>query len=199
MQGSAYFRAFPLAVALALPALFVCAPSNATPKPTPPSLVQALHAAEASLRRIPGSDIEHDFRPAWTAVADLDGDGRAEIIYLYTSTYTGGSFAQSNVVAVMTALKKDDPRGQENPKSLGRMEAEDFAAIRASGYGDDAGEQIPGAVRSISIQGRNIIVAFTVAAGAKVCDVQGFKHICPPDGDYVWKLRWSPGALTRVK
>lgn len=196
MQGSAFGRFIVFPAALVLSA--VTGSGAASPDPHPPSLVQALHAAEASLRRIPGDDIEHDFRPAWTAVADLDGDGRSEIIYLYTSTYTGGSFAQSNVVAVMTALKKDDPRGKENPKSLARNEAEDSAAIRASGYGDDAGEQIPGAVRSIRIEGNRIIVAFHVTAGARTCDVKDFKHICPADGDHVWTLAWTPGKLTRI-
>jgi hypothetical protein len=31
-------------------------------RPSPPSLVQAFHAAEANLRLIPGGDIESDFR-----------------------------------------------------------------------------------------------------------------------------------------
>lgn len=146
MQGSATLRSTPIrltlaALALALSCMPAMAASPAAKRPSPPSLVQALHAAEASLRLIPGGDIESDFRPAWTAVADLDGDGRSEVVYFYTSTYTGGSFAQSNVVAVMTELTANDPRGQANPKSLSRMEAEDFAAIRESGYGDDAGIQ----------------------------------------------------------
>lgn len=199
MHGSAFSRSILLPAAFALSALVGCDPVFAASKASPPSLVQAFNAAEASLRRIPGDDIESDFRPVWTAVADLDGDGRAEVIYLYTSTYTGGSFAQSNVIAVMTALAADDPRGKENPKSLSPVEAEDFAAIRASGYGDDAGEQIPGAVHSIRIEGDRIIVAFKVVAGASTCDVVGYKHVCPPDGDYVWTLRWTPGKLTRAE
>jgi hypothetical protein len=51
-------------------------------------------------------------------------------VYFYTSSYSGGSFAQSNVVAVMTALTANDPRGRENPNSLSPVEAEDYAAIR---------------------------------------------------------------------
>lgn len=202
MHGSATLRSILIHLAPAVLALS-CLPVMAAPpvvKRTvpPPSLVQALHAAEASLRLIPGDDIESDFRPAWTAVADLDGDGRSEVVYFYTSTYTGGSFAQSNVVAVMTALTANDPRGQENPKSLSRVEAEDFAAIRESGYGDDAGIQIPGAVRSIRIEGNRVIVAFTVTAGATVCEIpRDFQHVCPPEGAYEWTLHWTPGKLTR--
>jgi len=166
--------------------------------PTPPSLVQALKAAEATLQLIPGSDIELDYRPAWTGVADLDGDGRSEIIYFYTSTYTGGVAAQRNVVAVMTALMHDDPRGKENPKSLSPVDAEDYAAIRASGYADDAGLQIPGAVQSIRIDGSRIIVDFIVTAGATVCEIpRDFRHVCPPEGKYQWVLHWAPGKLTR--
>lgn len=198
MHGPAFSRSILLPSAFAFCALVGCDPVFAASKASPPSLVQAFHAAEASLRLIPGDDIESDFRPVWTAVADLDGDGSAEVIYLYTSTYTGGSFAQSNVIAVMTALAADDPRGKENPKSLSPVEAEDFAAIRASGYGGDAGEQIPGAVHSIKIEGDRIIVAFKVVAGASTCDVVGYKHVCPPDGDYVWTLRWRPGKLARA-
>jgi len=169
--------------------------------PPPPSLVQAMKAAEATLRRIPGDDIESDFRPAWTGVADLDGDGRAEVVYFYTSTYTGGTFAQSNVIAVMTALTADDPRGKANPKSLSPVEEEDFAAIRASGYGSDDGVmQIPGAVQAIRIDGKRIIVDFTVTAGATVCEYRSDSsgHVCPPEGRYQWVLRWTPGKMTRV-
>lgn len=198
MHGPAFSRSILLPSAFAFCALVGCDPVFATSKASPPSLVQAFNAAEASLRRIPGDDIESDFRPVWTAVADLDCDGRAEVIYLYTSTYTGGSFAQSNVVAVMTALAADDPRGKENPKSLSTVDAEDFAAIRQSGYGNDAGAQIPGAVQSIRIEGNQIIVEFNVVAGAKTCPwLTGGKHVCPEAGHYVWKLRWVPGALTR--
>ncbi|QDL28296.1 hypothetical protein [Stenotrophomonas maltophilia] len=204
MHGPAMFRftsiCMPLA-ALALSSLTAVAAQAASKRVVPPpSLVQAYRAAEASLRRIPGDDIESDFRPVWTGVADLDGDGRSEVVYFYTSTYTGGSFAQSNVVAVMTALTADDPRGKENPKSLSRVDAEDFAAIRESGYGDDAGIQIPGAVQSIRIDGNRIIVAFTVTAGATVCEIpRDFRHVCPPDGNYTWTLRWTPGTLARIR
>ena len=188
--------------ASALSALIVAAlalPLQAAP--APPSLVQALKAAEATLQLIPGDDIELDFRPAWTGVADLDGDGRSEIIYFYTSTYTGGTFAQRNVVAVMTALTPDDPRGKENPKSLSPVDAEDYAAIRASGYADDAGMQIPGAVQSIRIEGSRIIVDFIVTAGATVCEIprhdRDFRPVCPPEGPYQWILHWTPGKLTQ--
>ncbi|TGW15725.1 hypothetical protein E4417_20955 [Stenotrophomonas maltophilia] len=204
MHGPAMFRStsicLPLA-ALALSSLTAVAAQAASKRVVaPPSLVQAYRAAEASLRRIPGDDIESDFRPVWTGVADLDGDGRSEVVYFYTSTYTGGSFAQSNVVAVMTALTADDPRGKENPKGLSRVDAEDFAAIRESGYGDDAGIQIPGAVQSIRIDGNRIIVAFTVTAGATVCEIpRDFRHVCPPDGNYTWTLRWTPGTLARIR
>ncbi|HEL3782907.1 TPA: hypothetical protein UM046_000653 [Stenotrophomonas maltophilia] len=204
MHGPAMFRSTSICLpfaALALSSLTAVAAQAASKRVVPPpSLVQAYRAAEASLRRIPGDDIESDFRPVWTGVADLDGDGRSEVVYFYTSTYTGGSFAQSNVVAVMTALTADDPRGKENPKSLSRVDAEDFAAIRESGYGDDAGIQIPGAVQSIRIDGNRIIVAFTVTAGATVCEIpRDFRHVCPPDGNYTWTLRWTPGTLARIK
>ena len=204
MHGPAMFRSTSICLvlaALALPSLTATA-APAAPKRgvPPPSLVQAYHAAEANLRLIPGDDIESDFRPVWTAVADLDGDGRAEVVYFYTSTYTGGSFAQRNVVAVMTALTANDPRGQENPNSLSPVEAEDYAAIRRYGYGDDAAEQIPGAIRAIRIQGDRIIVDFTVSAGASVCEWKSpNRHVCPPDGNYTWMLRWTPGKLTRIK
>lgn len=181
---------------LALPPL-VTAEERATTRP--PSLVQALHAAEASLRRIPGDDIERDFRPAWTGVADLDGDGQAEIVYFYTSTYTGGAFAQHNRLVVMTALTADDPRGRATPNSLSTVDAEDAAAVRASGYADDSGLQIPGAVQSIDIEGNRIRVAFNVTAGASVCEAVKFKHICPPEGDQQWVLQWTPGTLKRTE
>ncbi|MDH0576082.1 hypothetical protein [Stenotrophomonas sp. GD03997] len=204
MHGPATFRSTSICLVLAALALSsltaTAAPVASKRVAPPPSLVQAYLAAEANLRLIPGDDIESDFRPVWTAVADLDGDGRAEVVYFYTSTYTGGSFAQRNVVAVMTALTAIDPRGQENPNSLSPVEAEDYAAIRQYGYGDDAVEQIPGAIRAIRIQGDRIIVDFTVSAGATVCEWKSpNRHVCPPDGNYTWTLRWTPGKLTRIK
>ncbi|WP_182267866.1 hypothetical protein [Stenotrophomonas maltophilia] len=204
MHGPATFRSTSIWLVLAALALSsltaTAAPVASKRVAPPPSLVQAYLAAEANLRLIPGDDIESDFRPVWTAVADLDGDGRAEVVYFYTSTYTGGSFAQRNVVAVMTALTANDPRGQENPNSLSPVEAEDYAAIRQYGYGDDAVEQIPGAIRAIRIQGDRIIVDFTVSAGATVCEWKSpNRHVCPPDGNYTWTLRWTPGKLTRIK
>ncbi|WP_329913371.1 hypothetical protein [Stenotrophomonas sp. SMYL86] len=204
MHGPATFRSTSIWLVLAALALSsltaTAAPAASKRVVPPPSLVQAYLAAEANLRLIPGDDIESDFRPVWTAVADLDGDGRAEVVYFYTSTYTGGSFAQRNVVAVMTALTANDPRGEENPNSLSPVEAEDYAAIRQYGYGDDAVEQIPGAIRAIRIQGDRIIVDFTVSAGATVCEWKSpNRHVCPPDGNYTWTLRWTPGKLTRIK
>ena len=204
MHGPATFRSTSIWLVLAALALSsltaTAAPAASKRVVPPPSLVQAYLSAEANLRLIPGDDIESDFRPVWTAVADLDGDGRAEIVYFYTSTYTGGSFAQRNVVAVMTALTASDPRGEENPNSLSPVEAEDYAAIRQYGYGDDAVEQIPGAIRAIRIQGDRIIVDFTVSAGATVCEWKSpNRHVCPPDGNYTWTLRWTPGKLTRIK
>lgn len=204
MHGPATFRSTSICLVLAALALSsltaTAAPVASKRVAPPPSLVQAYLAAEANLRLIPGDDIESDFRPVWTAVADLDGDGRPEVVYFYTSTYTGGSFAQRNVVAVMTALTANDPRGQENPNSLSPVEAEDYAAIRQYGYGDDAVEQIPGAIRAIRIQGDRIIVDFTVSAGATVCEWKSpNRHVCPPDGNYTWTLRWTPGKLTRIK
>ena len=204
MHGPATFRSTSIWLVLAALALSsltaTAAPAASKRVVPPPSLVQAYLAAEANLRLIPGDDIESDFRPVWTAVADLDGDGRAEVVYFYTSTYTGGSFAQRNVVAVMTALTANDPRGQENPNSLSPVEAEDYAAIRQYGYGDDAVEQIPGAIRAIRIQGDRIIVDFTVSAGATVCEWKSpNRHVCPPDGNYTWTLRWTPGKLTHIR
>lgn len=204
MHGPAMFRSTSICLALAALALSSLTAMAGQPAAkrtvAPPSLVQAYRAAEANLRLIPGDDIESDFRPVWTGVADLDGDGRSEVVYFYTSTYTGGSFAQRNVVAVMTALAENDPRGQENPKSLSPVEAEDYAAIRRYGYGEDAAEQIPGAIRAIRIQGDRIIVDFTVTAGATVCEWKSpNRHVCPPDGNYTWTLRWTPGKLARIK
>lgn len=197
MHGSAVLHSAPMRLALALLALSSL-PAAVAAVP-PPSLVQAFHAAEANLRRIPGDDIESDFRPVWTGVADLDGDGQAEVVYFYTSTYSGGTFAQSNRVAVMTALAANDPRGQENPKSLSPVDAEDYAAIRRYGYGDDARLQIPGAVQSLRIEGGRIMVNFRVTAGATVCEwKRPNERDCPPEGDYTWTLRWTPGTLARV-
>ncbi len=101
MHGPATFRFSSICLvlaALALSCMPTMAASPAAKRPSPPSLVQAFHAAEANLRLIPGGDIESGFRPVWTAVADLDGDGRAEVVCFYTSDYSGGSFAQATLL-----------------------------------------------------------------------------------------------------
>ncbi|MGG2099424.1 hypothetical protein [Stenotrophomonas sp. NRRL B-14846] len=204
MHGPATFRSTSICLvlaALALSSLPAMAGQPAVKRMVPPpSLVQAYRAAEASLRRIPGDDIESDFRPVWTGVADLDGDGRAEVVYFLHVHLHRWQLRAKQCRGGDDGADGERSARQENPKSLSPVEAEDYAAIRRYGYGDDAAEQIPGAIRAIRIQGDRIIVDFTVTAGATVCEwMSPNRHVCPPEGHYTWTLRWTPGKLARIK
>lgn len=168
-----------------------------------PSDAEARTAIRAELRRIPGGDIEHDFRPLQVHVADLDGDGIAEIIHVYSSTYTGGTFEQSNELVVMTALSEDDRRGQVAHPGANAIDDSDMAVIRAAGYATDAGEHVPGRLDALQVVGGTIIVRFTAAAGSTFCFEEDRARAkledCPTPGPHVWRFAWRPGQLQRIR
>lgn len=168
----------------------------------PPDNARAMRAASAVLRLIPGDDIEHGFRPVAVKVVDLDADGTSEVVYLHTSTYTGGSFEQHNGLAVMTALAPDDRRGQSPYPGRSTVEDQDYADIRASGYADDAGVQIPGVLKRLEVTGTALHVTFESLGDSSFCfararaDVGG--ESCPSPGTHTWAYRWTPSRLVRI-
>ncbi len=116
-----------------------------------PSPAAALKAGQATLTLIPAHDIEHDYRPVQISVTDLDGDGTAEIIYVYTSTWTGGTSVQKNELVVMTALGPGYRRGLPAYPGTNRVDDEDHAAVRASGYAAQDSVHLPGALKRLEI------------------------------------------------
>ena len=175
----------------------VAAPSAA------PSDAEARTAIRAVLQRIPGGDIEHDFRPLQVRVADLDGDGVAEIIHVYSSTYTGGTFEQSNELVVMTALYEGDRRGQVAHPGASAIDDRDMAAIRAAGYASDAEEHVPGRLDALQVVDGKVIVRFTAVAGSTFCFEKDRARAklegCPTPGPHVWRFAWRPGQLQRIR
>lgn len=165
-------------------------------KNEPMSYDKARRAAEASLRLHPGTDSQYDYRPLWAGNADLDGDGRPEIIYLYTATQTGSAM-QLNELVVMTPLAEGDARGQTASPGKSAYDDETYALIRASGYADDAAVHIPGEMETITMDGDRIRVTFNSTRNSKLC-VRG-KVACPPEGQHAWVYRWTPGKLTRAE
>lgn len=161
----------------------------------PMSYDKARRTAEASLRLHPGTDSQYDYRPLWAGNADLDGDGRPEIIYLYTATQTGSAM-QLNELVVMTPLAEGDARGQATSPGKSAYDDETYALIRASGYADDASVHIPGEMETITMDRDRIRVTFNSTRSSKMC-VRG-KVACPPEGQHAWVYRWSPGKLTRA-
>lgn len=162
----------------------------------PMSYDKARRTAEASLRLHPGTDSQYDYRPLWAGNADLDGDGRPEIIYLYTATQTGGTAQQLNELVVMTPLVQGDARGQATSPGKSAYDDETYALIRASGYADDASVHIPGEMETITMDGDRIRVTFNSTRNSKLC-VRG-RVACPPDGQHAWVYRWTPGKLARA-
>lgn len=175
------------------------APAAAEAAPEPMSYDKARRTAEASLRLHPGTDNRYDYRPLWAGNADLDADGRPEILYLYTATQTGNSAAQLNEMVVMTPLRDGDPRAQAATPGKNAYDDESYALIRASGYADDASVHIPGEVDAITMDGNRISVTFNSVKDSRLCERGKGKPACPPAGRHVWIYRWSPGALTRAE
>ncbi|MGO4719707.1 hypothetical protein [Stenotrophomonas indicatrix] len=191
-----------LVVAMALTVAAPLLAQDATPADAkveapnePMSYDKARRTAEASLRLHPGTDSQYDYRPLWAGNADLDGDGRPEIVYLYTATQTGSAM-QLNELVVMTPLAEGDARGQATSPGKSAYDDETYALIRASGYADDASVHIPGEMETITMDGDRIRVTFNSTRSSKLC-VRG-KVACPPEGQHAWVYRWSPGKLTRA-
>lgn len=168
-----------------------------------PTDSEARTAIRAVLQLIPGDDIQHDYRPLQVRVADLDGDGVAEIIHVYSSTYTGGTIEQSNELVVMTALSEGDRRGQLAHPGANAIDDSDMAAIRAAGYASDAEEHVPGRLDALQVVDGKIIVRFTAAAGSTFCFEKDRARAklegCPTPGPHVWRFDWSPGRLQRIQ
>lgn len=171
--------------------------------PKVPSDAEARTAIRAVLQRIPGDDIEHDFRPLQVRVADLDGDGVAEIIHVYSSTYTGGTSEQSNELVVMTALSEGDRRGRLAYPGANAIDDSDMAAIRAAGYATDIEEHVPGRLDALQVVDGKIIVRFTAVAGSTLCFEKDRARAklegCPTPGTHVWRFDWRPGQLQRIR
>lgn len=211
MYERKHWQAIGLRALVAAMALTVAAPllaQDATPadakdeakseaKNEPMSYDKARRTAEASLRLHPGTDSQYDYRPLWAGNADLDGDGRPEIIYLYTATQSGGTAQQLNELVVMTPLAEGDARGQAASPGKSAYDDETYALIRASGYADDAAVHIPGEMETITMDGDRIRVTFNSTRNSKLC-VRG-KVTCPPEGQHAWVYRWTPGKLTRAE
>ena len=207
MYERKHWQAIGLRALVAAMALTVAVPllaQDATPADAkveapnePMSYDKARRAAEASLRLHPGTDSQYDYRPLWAGNADLDGDGRPEIIYLYTATQSGGTAQQLNELVVMTPLAEGDARGQTASPGKSAYDDETYGLIRASGYADDAAVHIPGEMETITMDGDRIRVTFNSTRNSKLC-VRG-KVACPPEGQHAWVYRWTPGKLIRAE
>lgn len=158
----------------------------------PPSPVQAQRAADAAAGNRFGDDIQSDFRARRVQVADLDGDGRSEILFLLTATCSQANFDCENSLTVLDALRPNDGRAQPSRLSDAAEKAH-LARVRALGYVENASAQIPGEVESIQVEGGRISVAFVARKDAPQC-----ADNCPPPGRHTWHYAWTPGALTRL-
>lgn len=174
------------------------APADATAAPEAITYDKARRTAEASLRLHPGTDSRFDYRPLWAGNADLDGDGRPEIVYLYTATQPPGSTALLNELVVMTPLREGDRRAQAPTPGKSAYDDETYALIRASGYADDASVHVPGEVESITMDGNRLSVSFESGKQPRLCERGKGRPACPPAGRHVWVYRWTPGTLTRA-
>ena len=171
------------------------------------TIPEARYAAAASIRLIPGDDIESDHHAHILRIADLDDDGVREIVYLLTAFNTGSTFDATNDLVVMTRLKKGDKRGLSPYPGSSRVTDADYAEIRKSGYADDASVHIPGEVERLYTRGDNRVeVWFLSKEDSPICKRsvetsagrKATKH-CPPPGWHHWVYTWTPGKLKRVE
>jgi hypothetical protein len=177
------------------------APANAVDR------VAAARAVQAAAAMKPGDDIVSDHRGRDIQVVDLDRDGVDEIVYHLTATCSGANFSCPNALKVMTALEPGDPRAMPSyPGSkINAYEDALLAAVRRSGYADDAGVQIPGEVEQILVSGNQVTVTLNVKLDSPICKrfvTTGEGRVatthCPAPGRYRYVYAWTPGKLTRV-
>ena len=165
---------------------------------------QAAYAAAASIRLIPGSDIEFGHHAHILALAEFDKKQGPQIVYLLTAFNTGSTFDATNELMVMTRLEEGDKRGISSYPGTSEVTDQDYAEIRRSGYADDVGVHIPGEVSDLQIRGDNIVVRFHSKEDSPICKrfsetSEGSKAThCPLPGWHTWIYAWTPGKLERV-
>lgn len=176
--------------------------AGAEPVPAALTLDRAKAAVAASLDLIPADDIQYDYRPLVVRLADIDGRGTRGVVYVYTATFSGGSFEQANEVVVMSALAPGDARGQAAYPGTSRYDDANYAVIRQAGYANDAVEHIPGQFKRLEVVDGQIRVTFDSQAKSKLCHAEDrarYGHEpCPAPGRHTWTWRWNPGTLTRT-
>lgn len=191
--------------AMAALALLMWAPVWVGARDMPPPLTaeNARRAVAASLDMRPGDDIQYNFRPMEVQIADIDGKGTQGIVYVYTSTYTGGTFEQANELVVMTRMRPDDPRGQGSPSGNHPLDEADLAILREVGFADDASTHIPGVFKQLQVVDGQLGITFESRTGSTYCHEEHRRkagvQACPEPGKHTWQWRWSPGALKRIE
>lgn len=166
---------------------------------------RAEKAALASTALLPGDDIVNDYRVHDVRVVDLDGDGVAEILFRRTAHCIGANLDCPNELVVLTALGPDDSRAIPQRPGLSPYRDASLAAVRDSGYADDASVQIPGDVERIEVSGTRLRVVFHVHEDSPICRRRtstnnGYVATthCPAPGRHAWTFAWTSGYFRRA-
>lgn len=144
----------------------------------------------------PNDDIIAEDYAGFVRAVDLDADGIDEIVYYSSSYCTGSTSDCPNGINVLRRRASGKiPRAE-------RRADEWEARAHKTGYIPDAGQQIPGEVMDLQVNGNRIEVTFIVGETSPIClrhqrGADG-KDPCPPPGRYTWAYRWTPGTLTRL-
>lgn len=168
----------------------------------------AVRAANLWTRiQYPG-DAHESYEPArYVQIADLDQNGKDEVIYLHRIPCDGGgSFDCTNSV---TVLKTPISRDAEVLRSKGpfvSMFDDPKQSVIDLGYEYDASLHVPGEIKKLVIVGHTIRVTFMATLESHAC-LRGLRKRhpewsqsdCPPPGRYVWTLQWKPGELKRLQ
>jgi hypothetical protein len=155
----------------------------------------------------PGDAHEAYQRAQHVHAADLDGDGREEVIYLRRVTcYGGGSSAgcANEVTVLRTPIAGSSWLHKTSEANISIFD-DPKASVIASGYERDAMLQIPGDITRLTILDGAIQVTFVASLKSDTCvrDHSRFSAVppqpdtCPAPGRHVWRLHWKPGELSR--
>lgn len=159
-------------------------------------------AVKAQMAMFYSDDIVQERFSSRAQAADLDGDGKEEILFLATARCVGANFDCPNELVVLVAGPPAPIVSALSPDELALRDA----AAR-TGYRFGHNEQVPGEVERIRVLNRQVEVSFLVKEDSPICKrlyttgngEQKETIHCPDPGRYRWSYRWTGGKLVKAQ
>lgn len=156
---------------------------------------------DSHLQLYPLDDITQSVEGRHVRVADLNGDGVDEIVYVEVEKCVQSSHDCPNTLTIFTKRRP----GEDMPKTYFYSRdtyPDEYKILSDARYATDAIAYVPGEVKQIQISGNRVDVTFDVVWDSPVCQrmisMKGFvipNPTCPPPGQYRWTYVWTPGHL----